>query len=80
MVEYDYLGGVTEEDVDELGAFVNEFAKKSLNGLTNSTWIFFLVILDTCDSPILSKSESAIDLDIQGSKYKSSGRISEAFY
>jgi hypothetical protein len=27
-----------------------------------------MVILDTCDSPILSKSESAIDLDLQDFK------------
>lgn len=30
MVEYDYVGGVTEEDVDELIEFVNELREEVL--------------------------------------------------
>ena len=35
IAEYDYVGGVTEDDVEELVAFVNELREEVLNWLRN---------------------------------------------
>jgi hypothetical protein len=34
VVEYDYVGGITEEDVDELIAFVKELREEVIQWLT----------------------------------------------